>query len=229
MNSPKIPRWRKWLSYLFERTLETVTDADGNDLSVILKNGRLMLVSNNAIYSYDDLYLNFKEAFLRMNKNLTENDNVLVLGLGLGSIPYIIEKILNQKPHYTLVEIDEEVIYLASKYGLSRLTANFEIQAADASAFIYQNSETYDLVCMDVFNDDLVPAHMTTSEFLILLKATLNEDGLLLYNRLYQYEKDKRETDTFEHDAFSKVFPDYTYVEVEGNRVYYSSKQYICK
>lgn len=186
-----------------------------------------MLVSNNAIYSYDDLYLNFKEAFLRMNKNLTENDNVLVLGLGLGSIPYIIEKILTQKPYYTLVEIDEEVIYLASKYGLSRLTANFEIQAADAFAFIHQNTDTYDLICMDVFNDDLVPTQMTTEDFLILLKSTLNDDGLLLYNRLYQYEKDKRETDLFEHEAFRKVFPDYTYVEVEGNRVYFSSKQFI--
>lgn len=186
-----------------------------------------MLVANNAIYSYDDLYLNFTEAFLRMNKKLSENDNVLVLGIGLGSIPYIIENNLGQKPHYTLVEIDEQVIYLASKYGLSRLSANFEIHAADAYAFVHQNNETYDLICMDVFNDDLIPFQMTTADFLTHLKSALNEDGLLLYNRLYQYDKDKKDTDKFEDEAFSKIFPNYTYVEVEGNRVYFSSKQYI--
>jgi len=226
--SPRnIPRWRKWLSYLFEQSLETVLDGEGHDLSVVLKNGRLMLVADNAIYSYDDLYINFTEALFRMNKRLSDEDQVLVLGLGLGSIPYIIERILGQKPHYTLVEIDEQVIYLASKYGLSRLTSNFEIHAADAFAFVHQNTDNYALICMDVFNDDLIPAQMTTIDFLIELKSALKEDGLLMYNRLYQYEKDKRDTDKFEHEAFSKIFPDYTYVEVEGNRVYFSSKQYL--
>jgi len=223
----KISFWRKLVSYFHEISLESVDSIDGYPLDVVLSNGRIMLVANNAIYSYDDLYVNYTKALLNLRKDLDNNSHILVLGLGMGSIPFIIEKLLKKNCHYTLVEYDEEVIYLASKYGLSRLESSHEIVCADAFAFVMQNDNTYDLICMDVFNDDVVPEAMTTIAYATQLKELLAPDGVLLYNRLYQFERDQEDTDEFEQNVFSKVFPDYSFLEVEGNRVYCSDKRFL--
>jgi len=225
----KIPFWKKLLSYIYEFKIDQIESAEGFPLEVVVSNGRLMLVANNAIYSYDDLYINFTKALLNLNKDLHQDSHVLVLGLGLGSIPYIIEKTLGHICHYTLVEFDDQVIQLASKYGLSRLDSSYEIFCTDAYAFVMQHESKYDLICMDVFNDDVIPSNMTDKAFVQKLKELLAEDGVLLYNRLYQFEKDQLGTDDFERTVFSHLFPQYNFIEVEGNRVYFSQERFLRK
>lgn len=62
------------------------------ELKVYLSLGRLKLITGNAIYSYEDKYINFVEAFNFINIKNKSVKGALVLGLGLGSIPYILEK-----------------------------------------------------------------------------------------------------------------------------------------
>ena len=222
-----LPWWKKWLSYFKEIHLETVTSNQGSDLSVVLSEGRLALMADNAIYSYDDLYINFTVSLQQLDKEWTSNDNVLILGTGLGSIIHIFENELKVCPQFTLVEYDEAVIYLASKYSFPRFKSPINIHLADAYQYLLSCSSKYDLICMDVFVDDRVPNHFESIAFTELLKDRISPDGLCLYNRLYQYTRDKKSTDQFEEENFSKVFPNYGFIEVEGNRVYISDKNYI--
>jgi spermidine synthase len=219
-----IPWWKRWLSYLKEIHLETVTSNQGSELSVVLSEGRLALMADNAIYSYDDLYINFTVTLQKIDRDWSTNDRVLILGTGLGSIIHIFEKEMGVNPQFTAVEYDETVIYLASKYSFPRFKSPIDIHLADAYQFLLSTKTQYDLICMDVFIDDRVPNHFESISFSQLLKDKLSPTGICLYNRLYQYTRDIKVTDQFEKDNFSKVFSDYGFVEVEGNRVYISDK-----
>ena len=113
----KQPKWKRLLSYLFEIHIESTSSDYNPHLYVSLQKGRYQLSTANAIYSFEDLYDNFSDAFKEIDLDQLNVQNVLILGFGLGSIPIILEQKFNKKYFYTGVEIDEEVLYLANKYG----------------------------------------------------------------------------------------------------------------
>jgi len=215
----RINTWKKWLSYLWEIPVERVSSSYNEVLSVHLKNGRYQLCTANAIYSYDDLYDNFTRAFRKLNIEQRNIEEVLLLGLGLGSIPYTLEETFQQHYHYTAVEIDEAVIELAHRYTLQFLQSGIDIVAADAQAFIAQTTRTFDLICMDIFQDDEIPENFEELAFLEQIKECLRPDGWLLYNRLSLTKEDEEKSRTFFEQTFRKVFPQATYLDVNTNWV----------
>lgn len=221
-SSPAIPRWKKILSYLFEFHIESAPSEYNPHLYVSLKNGRYQLCTAHAIYSFDDLYSNFYRAFEQVDFEQLPAGDVLVLGMGLGSVPYMLEKSFQQEFSYDLVEIDANVIALAEKYGLSRLQSNYTNYEVDAAIFMAQNSRSYAMICMDVFLDDLIPSAFETPAFLQQLQSALQPGGLLLYNRLYRQKEDKAKTRKFFEQQFLKAFPEATYMDVAGNWILFN-------
>lgn len=197
--------------------LESTSSDYNEELHVILSRGRHQLCTANAIYSFDDLYDNYRRAFKLLKVQQRKVDNILILGLGLGSIPSMLKKKFGLTPHFTAVEIDDEVIYLAQKYVLDDLGANMQIVCADAHSFVLQSTETYDLICMDVFIDDVVPSKFEQQKFLSALNQALGENGILLYNRLSRTREDKTTTKAFFDQAFKSVFTEGEYLDVKGN------------
>lgn len=212
-----IPAWKKYLSYLWEIHIESASSEINPHLYVSLKRGRLQLCTANAVYSYGDLYDNFSKAFDRINLDRLPGDEVLLLGFGLGSIPVILEKSMGRSYYYTAIEIDEAVIDLANRYVLDDLDSPIQMIRADAYAFAVQTEATFDLICMDVFEDDKIPEEYEELEFLEQLRDLLNPGALLLYNRLAVHRSDIEQSRLFFEQKFKKVFPNATYLDVEGN------------
>ena len=210
-----VPWWKRALSYLMEVHIESTTSPYNPHLYVSMKKGQFMLSTDKAIYSYGVRYENFGEAFKSLD--LSNMKTCLVLGFGLGSIPMILEKKLSKDISYTGVEIDEEVIYLASKYVLPELHSSIDIVNADVMAFITRCEDSYDMICMDVFESDYIPPEMESEEFLKSLDNMLNEGGLLLFNRLYYKEEDIVRTHFYFDNVFKSVFPDATTMNIQGN------------
>ncbi len=225
----QIPQWKYWLSYLFEQHLESASSDFNPHLYVSLKKGRLQLSTANAIYSYQDLYDNFRLAFDRMNLDLVFNQgkNILVLGLGLGSIPYILEKKRHLILHYTLVEIDEVVAYLAEKYVTSQLSSPMAVYCADANSFVQQHEDLYDLIAVDIFEDDIIPSKFETLDFLRNLKSRLKPHGVIMYNRLANLKGDKQKTELFFNNTFKKVFPKAQFLKVKGNAMLFNDNSFL--
>jgi spermidine synthase len=221
------PSWKTWLSYLWEQHLESVSSEHNPHLYVSLSKGRLQLSAAHAIYSFEDLYDNFRLAFEAMDWKLFPGKKVLVLGLGLGSVPQILEQHCHRAFSYTTVEIDEAVIYLAQKYALHRLRSPMQVVCADASAFVLQCEETFDLITMDVFQDDEVPAVFLEKPFLQNLKKLLSPQGLLMYNMLARTKEDKKRTNSFYQNRFLKVFPEGQSLPVRGNSMLLSHPAYL--
>lgn len=213
----KQPKWKKWLSYFFEFHIESTSSEFNKDLHLLLCQGRYQLATQNAIYSYADLYSNYSLTFQQVKIETLPIQNVLILGFGLGSIPYMLENIFHQNYHYTAVEIDEEIIYLFNKYVGDEIKSPIEFICGDAEVFMAVNQNQYDLIIVDLFIDDEIPVAFETPEFLEHIKKALSPKGMVFYNRLALYEKDRLVSKGFFNTIFQPIFPNGTYLEVDGN------------
>ena len=224
----KIPRYRRALSYVTEQVLET-TSSDYNDfLQVLLVSGRLQLVAEEAIYSFGDYYLNFRKLFERFDfEALPEDSNCLILGLGLGSIPEMLEDLLALSYSYVAVEIDPVIIELASDYSLPDRRSPIEVVEADAAAFLRADVRRYDLICVDVFQDATVPEHLVVPDFLDLLKARLAPGGAIVYNRLADTAEHKKEALAYYEGPFLKAFPGAGFYNSGGNLLLLNERRFL--
>jgi spermidine synthase len=129
----------------------------------------------------------------------------------------MLEQYFKQNYSYTAVEIDEDIIYLASKYVINDLASEVSTICTDALHFVEIDTRKYDFIAMDVFVSDYIPEEFESEEFLYSLSERIADNGLLLFNRLYFFEKDKKRTKSYFDLIFKKVFPEGRYIEISGN------------
>lgn len=222
MNRP--PWWKRLLSYLYDLRIASSDSAYSGRLDLMYSRGRYALATPRALYSYEDLYTTFRKTFEALPLERLPLRRVLVLGMGLGSIPLLLERTFGKVCEYTLVEIDPAVIDLAQRYGCFQagLQSPMRVVQADAALWVgdmQQEPESYDLICVDIFIDDAVPTPIESLDFLQALKKRLHSQGLLLYNRLNYTEKIMHKTIAFYEKNFKFVFEQATYIDMEGNRM----------
>jgi SAM-dependent methyltransferase len=205
------------LSHLFEIPIASTSSDYNEELKVVLHHGRYKLLTNGAIYSFGDLYSNFRRAFERLDWTNHEIKTCLVLGLGLGSIPDMLTTHFKKNIRFSAVEIDEVVTQLAYEFVLRPKGIKVEIFTADAADFLEWHEGSYDMICVDVFVGDQIPGSVQSIEALEQMNDLLNPGGILLYNRLSRYRPDIEQSLRFHDNAFLKVFPDGGYIDVDGN------------
>jgi len=89
--------WQKILSYFIDLSLEKSSSPYNPYLEVLLVKGRNQLITKNAIYSFDDKYENFYTSFNKIAWQKLKAKNALILGLGLGSVIYMLENNFKKK------------------------------------------------------------------------------------------------------------------------------------
>jgi spermidine synthase len=214
----------KGKSYLSEIHLETVPSKFSKQLHVSLVKGRLQLYTDEVIYSWEDLYRNFRTAIRRLNWAKFKPESVLILGLGLGSVIQIIEKQSKRPMTITAVEIDEHVLYLVKKYSAAKFRSPVEYICGDAHSFIIQNKRKYDLILFDIFIDDLIPTQFLTLSFAKKLAQSLTESGIILFNRIAMEPDQIMASMEYFDQVYSKVFPSSVILEVRTNWILLSNK-----
>ncbi len=220
------PLWKQWLSYIFEFHIESTSSDHNDQLNISLYKNRYQLYTENAIYSFGDLYDNFTETFKLIHLPKDEA-KILVLGLGLGSVPLILEKKMQKKYYYTAVEIDEEVIGLTTKYTLPQMNSPMQMIAADAMIWVDLCQEKFDLIAIDLFLDDIIPAKFEKQDFLEKCKGLLHPNGVLLYNRLAYTSMDVDSSAAFFKTTFAPVFENPTHLDVHKNWMLLNDKKHL--
>lgn len=211
---------KKFLSYFVELPVISTTSKFNQPLRVYLHRGRYKLVTHGAIYSFSDLYSNFRKAFEKLDWKKHSIKSCLVLGLGLGSIPDMLTGRFKKEISFTAVEIDEKIIHMAMEYVLGPKGIPVQVFTADAASFLQWHHGRYDMICSDVFVGDRIPEELETVEALEAMKNMLLPGGILLYNRLSRFEPDIKKSLTFLNEVFLKVFPAGGYLDVGGNWVF---------
>jgi SAM-dependent methyltransferase len=211
--------WSKLASYVIDVVLEKKQSTYSGGLELIQRKGRLALCTTNAVYSYEDLYVNFRDSFDRLDLDQLEGNNVLVLGLGLGSIPLLLERHFHKKYSYTLVEIDPVIVDLAQQYTLPYLKSEMKVITGDAADFVSNCSDQFDMIAIDIFIDDETPSVFETTFFLKEVRKLLKPSGVLLYNRLTYDEKLTQKTEQFYEKCFNYVYEKSCCIDLGGNKM----------
>jgi SAM-dependent methyltransferase len=213
-----------WLSYIMDWPVVTLSSTYNPLLKIVFSRGRYKLITEGAIYSFGDLYSNFRKSFEQLKWEDHPVKSCLVLGLGLASIPDMLVHRFKKDIRFTAVEIDEEVIRLAYEYVISPKKLKVQVFTSDAASFLEWHEEKYDLICSDVFEGDRIPSSLETIESLQAMRDLLNPGGILIYNRLSRYKSDITRNLKFQEDVFLKVFPEGGFIDVTGNWMYVSPK-----
>lgn len=103
---------------------------------------------------------------------------IAVVGLGTGTLAVYGQK----TDHLDFYEIDRNVQELAQKYFtfLSKSEASIEHVLGDARLTLANSTSKYDLIVVDAFSGDAVPAHLLTKEALEMYQGKLKPGGMIL-------------------------------------------------
>ncbi|MBX3103114.1 MAG: fused MFS/spermidine synthase [Bacteroidetes bacterium] len=215
---PRLPLWKRLTSYLVSWVVETRPSQLNPDLEVVYCSGRYQLHAGEVNYSFGELHTAFADTFKELEVLRRQPARVLVLGLGAGSIPYLL-KSQHPAPVVTGVELDPAVVELGKRYfGLDGYP-HLHIDIADAAAYILQTDKQWDLICLDVFVEDQVPRSLDHMAVMEALRRALAPGGLLIWNRLVHNAATADRTRQFQQ-LFTLVFPQFTVHRVLSNYMF---------
>lgn len=216
---------QRLLSYIFPVKIFQTPSAINQNLEVTFNNGRLVLDSKNTNFSYGSLERVMQIGLQAIGKEtITKYQSVLVLGVGGGSNIKLLQDNFMFEGEITGVELDPKVISIANEYFGLNQRKNMHILCADAEAFVVQTTQKYDLIIVDIFQDNQMPSFLFTARFNQNLKQILSKNGRLLSNTIVTLSNDfKRNQDYYQllKDTFSNV---QKISKVEGD-----NELFICK
>lgn len=141
----------------------------------------------------------------------TQPEHILVIGLG-GGVLSETYSYLYPKAIVDSVEINPEIINIATKYFKFQTSSHKKIYQQDAVSFVKQALQTaskkYDIILLDAFDASYIPASLRTEEFLKDVKRLLKPQGVLaanvFHNSIFYQEQRKLFTTVFKNHAISR-------------------------
>lgn len=173
-------------------------------MELILVNGKKVLNTQHANYSFDSLHRVFQQVLKKHFPLLKPEENILLLGLGGGSVPYIIRQEMNINIPITAIEIDPQMIQIAKEEFDVEALGHITIIQADAVTWISNCSEKYACIIIDVFIDEQVPESIQTLEFLSEIKQILLPGGRLFFNTI-QRDKNQNHQNSMLYQNLKKL------------------------
>ena len=125
-------------------------------------------------FSYSD-YLHLGLAY---NPNAKR---ILIVGLGGGSTQKRLFRDFKDV-EITTVELDPEVVSTAYKWFKLPRSPRVVVEVDDGRRFLQRHDDRYDVIMVDAFYSDGVPFHLTTLEFVELMKERLTPGGVIATN-----------------------------------------------
>lgn len=174
-------------------------------LIVQLYLGEILLLTPDAIYSYGNRYRPFSHSFARISDKLPSVQTFLLLGTGLGSALHILQQRYHCYPETTMVDYDDDVLKLSMKYGNLNTKQNVRWRCSDATQFLQQNSDKFDLIGVDLFRELVLPDFVTQTSFLMLCKNALSENGICMFNLIFNDDNEIITMEATLNTIFSSV------------------------
>ncbi|MGI4776261.1 MAG: spermidine synthase [Janthinobacterium lividum] len=131
-------------------------------------------------------------------------NDILVLGLGGGTIPAALNKLLPNN-RIDIAEINPLMVKVAQDFFNFKPNKNTNIYIVDGYKFIKKSvPEKYDLIFLDAFNKDYIPAQFLTTEFIDILKKCLKPGGVVAVNTFANTQFYETESNLY-NNGFGKI------------------------
>lgn len=193
----KIPWYKYILSYFYLVTIKKIPSDFNPGLCLQMEAGRLLLNTTNANYSYGNLHKVFEEIFEQIEIDTKPPQNVLLLGLGTGSVIDIMQRQYGFEPQITAIELDPAVIDCLQFWDNLNLDKT-HIICGDAFKEVNNLKSQFDLIIVDLFIDMDVHPDIHKKEFIEQLKSLVSENGTVLINYIVNTKKQKEEFAEFQ-------------------------------
>lgn len=152
-------------------------------LDLVWENGRLVVNSANANQSWGSLRTVWERTFAAEEVAGRRIGNALVLGLGAGGVVKLLRS-LHPECSITAVDDDPVMIRIAREHFGVKEDERLVILEQDAFRPLGGGTRRFDLVVVDLFEDDRPSAALFTPEIVRYLRAFVAPGGLLMVNTM---------------------------------------------
>ena len=176
---------KRLLSYFVPINIHQKKSKINNNLEITWNNGQLVLDSKNTNFSYGSLQKVLRKGLQEIGfEKIIDFKNILILGVAGGSVIKTLVDEIQFKGHITGVEIDPETIKLANTYFGLKSIQNLEIIIDDAQNFIEKTNQQFDLIIIDIFEDNVMPKFLFDEIFTNNILNCLTENGRIIFNTI---------------------------------------------
>jgi hypothetical protein len=119
---------------------------------------------------------------------------------------------------YTFVDIEPTLKDVSEKYFLKqKLSPNKKFIVQDASQYLKNTSEQYDIILLDVYSNSFqIPEGLITAEFMNRIKSRVAPNGVVLMNMIFSPSFTSAYARVFDN-TFHRVFPHNTSRQIIDN------------
>jgi len=172
--------------------------------------------SKNTNYSYGSLQRILRRGLQSIGfKNIKNSNSILVLGIAGGSVIKTLVNELDFKGEITGVEIDPEIISLANKYFKLNEIPNLTIYIEDANQFVQNTNKTFDIIIIDIFQDNSIPEFLFENKFIENTKSLLTSGGYLLFNTMIHSKSDQERNKQYRNHFNTEEYSIFSLPKVE--------------
>ena len=189
---------KRILSFFVPVKVYQIESEINTSLEVTWNNGQLVLDSKNTNYSYGSLQRVMRIGLAHIGSNVVKKSkSALILGVAGGSVIQTLRDEFDFKGKITGVELDKKIIEIANNYfGLNKFN-DVEIINDDAQNFISKTKAKYDLIVIDVFQDNIMPDFLFEENFINNLKKILDKNGNILFNTIVNFSTDLKRNEDY--------------------------------
>ncbi len=156
---------------------------------------------NTEVYRGNLPYINYFLISYLINADIS---NILLIGLGSGKIVNDFETIFKKLKTIDVVDIEENIPYIAKKFFGFKESCKFNFILQDGITYLRMNKKKYDLIVVDIANNDGIDLRFLNNEYFKLINKSLSRQGMFISNMCASPD--------FEHKDnlfFNKFFPLY--------------------
>jgi spermidine synthase len=129
----------------------------------------------------DELVLGYSRAMMSFLLLNPQPKNIAMIGLGGGSLAKYCYRHLPQAK-ITVIEINPDVIALRQRFVIPDDDERFEILLGDGAEFVKNVAGKFDVLLVDGFTSDGLPAKLSSEEFYDDCFSSLTGDGIMVVN-----------------------------------------------
>lgn len=130
-----------------------------------------------------DLVFAYTQAMADVVDQAPRKSEVLMLGGGVYTLPEHIA-LYHPDAHVDVVEIDPQLEQIAKDHFGYTAPENVRSVAGDARTYVQQTDKKYDVILIDVFNEQTAPFSVSSREFAAALKDILQPGGVVVVNMI---------------------------------------------
>lgn len=199
---------RKYFSYLLPVPYKKLSSDLTPNIELTFLNGKLVVDSKYANYSYGSLQKILKKAMQIIGFDTIKTaEDILILGVGGGSVIKTLRNDINTRAKIVGVEADEKMLYIAQKYFNIHHLPDIELIHQDAEEFVLKSNQYFDLIIMDLFIETDIPDFVYNNHFVVHIQKLMKNNGYLIFNTIEKNSELSKKNATFQSRFDPLLYP----------------------